>query len=147
MGNWVFEELRGAAVRREPNEAVLFKTEQTGEGEYAGNDHLVREILQNAVDARAGGEPVRVRFAIYAPEDAPAPARLAHYFQRLRTPLAGRQIDFDPDGVPNMPCRFLVCEDFGTRGLEGDTSLFQDPPPGVQSREDFFWFWRNIGRS
>ena len=34
MGKWVFEELRGAAVRRDPNEAALFKTEQTGEGEY-----------------------------------------------------------------------------------------------------------------
>ena len=65
MGKWVFEELRGAAVRREPNEAVLFKTEQTGEGEYAGNDALVREILQNAVDVRASAEPVRVRLAIH----------------------------------------------------------------------------------
>jgi hypothetical protein len=31
MGNWVFEELRGAAVRRQPNETELFKTEQTQE--------------------------------------------------------------------------------------------------------------------
>jgi hypothetical protein len=38
MNTWIFEELRGAAVRRDPNEAELFKTEQTGEGEYAGND-------------------------------------------------------------------------------------------------------------
>src|SRR5438128_12571227 len=67
MGNWVFEELRGAAVRRDPNEAVLFKTEQAGEGEYAGNDALVREILQNAVDARAGNDPVRVRLALHEP--------------------------------------------------------------------------------
>src|SRR3954451_12159274 len=108
MGSWVFEELRGAAVRRTPNEAVLFKTEQAGEGEYAGNDALVREILQNAVDARAGKEPVRVRLAIHDPEDAPPPERLAHYFERLRMPLVGRQIESDPAGVPLLPCRFLV---------------------------------------
>jgi hypothetical protein len=41
----------------------------------------------------------------------------------------------------------LVCEDFGTRGLEGDTELFHDPPEGQKSRHDFYWFWRNIGRS
>jgi hypothetical protein len=64
MSQWIFEELRGAAVRRQPNEAVLFKTAQTGEGEYAGNDALVREILQNAVDARATDEPVRVRLGL-----------------------------------------------------------------------------------
>lgn len=146
MGNWVFEELRGAAVRRDPNEAVLFKTEQTGEGEYAGNDALVREILQNAVDARSGNDPARVRLAIHNPGDAPAATRLAHYFERLQAPLTARQIEFD-SGVPSLPCRFLVCEDFGTRGLEGDTALFQDPSSTDKTRQDFFWFWRNIGRS
>ena len=90
MGQWIFEELRGAAVRRQPNEAVLFKTEQTGEGEYAGNDALVREILQNAVDARATDEPVRVRLAIHDASDAPPAARLAHFFERLRPPLSAR---------------------------------------------------------
>ena len=146
MGNWVFEELRGAAVRRGPNEAVLFKTEQTGEGEYAGNDHLVREVLQNAVDARAGAEPVKVRLAIHDYRDAPAVTCLTHYFERLRAALAARNVDFE-SGVPRLPCRFLVCEDFGTRGLEGDTSLFHDPALNDKSRQDFFWFWRNIGRS
>jgi hypothetical protein len=144
MGTWVFEELRGAAVRRSPNEAVLFKTEQTGEGEYAGNDALVREILQNAVDARAGDEPVRVRLAIHDQADAPSATQLAHYFERLQSPLTSRQIEFE-SGVPQLPCRFLVCEDFGTRGLEGNTAQFQDPPP--LPHQDFFWFWRNIGRS
>jgi hypothetical protein len=147
MGRWVFEELRGAAVRREPSEAVLFRTEQTGEGEYAGNDALVREILQNSLDAGSGDGPVRVRLAIYEPADAPPQERLAYYFERLREPLTARQFEFDPHGVPRSPCRFFVCEDFGTRGLEGDIELFQDPPPADKSRQDFYWFWRNIGRS
>ncbi len=147
MGQWIFEELRGAAVRRQPNEAVLFKTEQTGEDEYAGNDALVREILQNAVDARVAEKPVRVRLAIHDPRDAPSPERLRYYFERLRSPLAGRQVEFNGDGCPKTPCRFLVCEDFGTRGLEGDAELFHDPKEGDRSRQDFYWFWRNIGRS
>src|SRR5262245_63391491 len=127
MGIWVFEELRGAAVRRGPQDAVLFKTEQAGEGEYAGNDALVREVLQNSVDASSGRGPVRVRLAIHEADEAPPSARLAHYFERLREPLLGRQVEFNGDAHPHLPCRFLVCEDFGTRGLEGDPLRFSDP--------------------
>ena len=54
MGLWAFAELRGDEVRRDPNESELFKTEQTEEGEYASTDALVREILQNAIDAGCG---------------------------------------------------------------------------------------------
>jgi hypothetical protein len=147
MGQWAFAELRGDDVRRDPNETELFRTEQTAEGEYAGTDALVREILQNSVDAHCGDEPVRVRLAIHDAQDAPGAARLAHYFSRLRAPLTARQIEFNGRGVPQVPCRFLVVEDFGTRGLEGDTLLFRDPPPGDKSRQYFYWFWRNIGRS
>jgi hypothetical protein len=147
MGQWVFSELRGDDVRRGANDEVLFKTEQTAEGEYAGTDALVREVLQNSVDARSGSGPVRVRMALHEADDAPSGSRLAHYFGRLQSPLAGRQFGFDNQGIPQIPCRFLVVEDFGTRGLEGNTTLFRDPPPGDQTRQYFYWFWRNIGRS
>lgn len=145
MGKWVFDELRATAVRRQPNETELFKTEQTGEGEYAGNDALVREVLQNSIDAAAGAAPVRVRLAIHEASEAPVPARLAHYFRRLREPLQKRQVNYKSHDYPLIPCRYLVCEDFSTRGLEGNTLLFHDPPPGQM--EFFYWFWRNIGRS
>ena len=147
MGKWVFEALGGAAVRREPKEAELFKTEQTREGEYSGNDALVREVLQNAIDAGSGREVVRVRLAIHEPGDAPVPARLRYYFERLRAPLSVKRVPYNGIGYPSVPCRFLVCEDFGTRGLEGDVTLFRDPPQGNTAKEYFYWFWRNIGRS
>ena len=65
MSRWVFEELRGAAVRRDPKEAELFKTEQAEEDEYAGTDALVREVIQNSLDADDGDGQVRVRIAIH----------------------------------------------------------------------------------
>jgi hypothetical protein len=148
MGHWIFEELRGGP-RRTPQEAELFKDDQSDEGEYAGNDHLVREVLQNSLDARSESAdgPVQVSLALHDASDAPAQERLTHFFARLKAPLAGREIEFHRTGAPWLPCRFLVCEDFGTRGLEGDATLFSDPEEGDRTRQDFYWFWRNIGRS
>lgn len=147
MTQWVFEKLAGAAVRRDPNETQLFKTEQAEEGEYAGTDALVREILQNSMDASTCHGPVRIRLALHTSEDLPSRERLAHYFGRLEAPLKQREIRFNEHGVPLLDDGFLVCEDFGTRGLGGDPLLSKDPPIGSKDRQDFFWFWRNIGRS
>ncbi|MBS0266909.1 MAG: hypothetical protein JSS02_33590 [Planctomycetes bacterium] len=147
MSVWVFEKLAGAAVRRDPNETQLFKTEQTDEGEYAGTDALVREILQNSLDARVGTGPVRIHLSLHGPQELPERGRLAQYFQRLAAPLRHREIRFDSQGVPVRQEGFLVCEDFGTRGLVGNELLAKDPPPGSRDQQDFFWFWRNIGRS
>ncbi|MCH7988364.1 MAG: hypothetical protein IID46_04340 [Planctomycetes bacterium] len=147
MTMWVFEKLVGAAVRRDPNETQLFKTEQAEEGEYAGTDALVREILQNSMDASTGDGPVRLRLALHSSDELPDKVRLGHYFGRLKSPLVHREVEFDADGVPKLNDGFLVCEDFGTRGLGGDPLLKGDPVSGSSEHQDFFWFWRNIGRS
>ncbi|TWU23242.1 hypothetical protein Pla52o_27780 [Novipirellula galeiformis] len=146
MSQWVFAELSGAAVRRDPQETELFKTEDAGEGEYAGTDALVREVIQNSMDAGTGDGPVRVRFALHPHGTSPGNKRLAEYFARLQPGLTYRDVEFNGDGVPALPNGFLVCEDFGTRGLGGDPYRATDPPNGTKG-EDFFWFWRNIGRS
>ncbi len=146
MTTWIFSFVSAASVRRDPNETELFKTEQAGEGEYAGTDALVREVIQNSLDAGHREEPVRVRFALHSNSELPAKERLADYFSRLEPALEFREIGFS-DGVPELPNGFLVCEDFGTSGLAGDPNLITDPPKGVKERQDFFWFWRNIGRS
>jgi len=94
MTKWVFAKLDPAAVRRDPNETQSFKSEQAGEGEYAGTDALVREILQNSIDAGTGNGPVRVRLALHSSSDMPERERLAGYFSRLKAPLLHRDIDF-----------------------------------------------------
>lgn len=148
MGRWVFEQLRGGP-RRTPQEAELFKDKDAEEGEYPGNDYLVREVIQNSLDAKSKTSmgSVRVRFSLHDADEAPSRRRLAHYFSRLRAPLEAFDVELDSQGVPEMAPRFLVCEDFGTRGLEGSELRFTDPDAGDDSIQDFFWFWRNIGRS
>lgn len=147
MGKWLFAPQSGAEIRSENKDELLFRTEHSGEDEYAGTDSLAREILQNALDAGADQAPVRIRFALHEPSDAPPPERLAHYFSRLQTPLLKRQIHCDANGVPQCPCRFLVVEDFGTRGLEGNPRQHREPQGQESGSESFYWFWRNTGIS
>jgi hypothetical protein len=147
MADWVFSRIAAASIRRDPNETELFKTEQVGDGEYAGTDALVREVIQNSLDAGNRSDPVRVRFALHEAAELPPRNRLSQYFRRLGPALASRDIELEADGVPALPNGFLVCEDFGTNGLDGDPTLIKDPPKDWPKREDFYWFWRNIGRS
>ncbi len=147
MSQWIFAELSGAAVRRDPQETELFKTEDAGENEYAGTDALVREVIQNSMDAGTGDGPVRLRFGLHPHHKLPSKDVLPTYFSRLEPALRHRDVGFSAGGVPQLDFGFLVCEDFGTCGLGGDVALAKDPPPGHPRREDFFWFWRNIGRS
>lgn len=69
MTQWVFAKFDSAVVRRDPNETQQFKAEQAGDDEYAGTDALVREILQNSIDAATGSGPVRVRLALHQNAD------------------------------------------------------------------------------
>jgi len=146
MGCWLFSQRHGEPLRG-PVEAEIFKGDQTEKEEYAFTDSLIRETIQNALDARVSHGAVRVRLAIYEAHDAPSKDRLAYYFSRLSSPIKLLGVKIDDLGLPDVPCRFVVVEDFGTRGLQGDTELLDDPPPNGNNRQDFFWFWRNIGRS
>ncbi len=50
-----------------------------------------------------------------------------------------------PREAEAMP--YLVIEDFGTRGLTGDPHVDPELEPASDIKNDFFYFWRNVGRS
>ncbi|MDR3183704.1 MAG: hypothetical protein LBT89_12450, partial [Planctomycetaceae bacterium] len=144
MPQWFFPEQRKSDVRRDPIESEYFKHDQENEADYDGVDNLVREVLQNSLDAAVDtNSPIRVRFAIYDHSKMPNKERLQVYFDRLKAPMQVCDSSFD---FENATEGFLVCEDFGTRGLEGDVGLSSDPKTS-EPRQDFFWFWRNVARS
>lgn len=114
-------------------------------------DALVRESIQNSLDARAprSRAPVRVRFRFAAGRHALHPDAHREYFDGLEPHLHATAKNIHtvlPRRDEAVP--YLVIEDFGTRGLTGDPHI--DPEleiDGDDRRNDFFYFWRNVGRS
>jgi hypothetical protein len=109
-------------------------------------DALAREDIQNRLDARARNEPrVEVRYRLCGPVD---PRDREQWFRGLAPHLTSTETREELGTSPSLsrPLQWLVIEDYNTTGLEGDPDCFQDPAPGSQ-RNDFFWFIRNVGRS
>ena len=114
-------------------------------------DALVRESIQNSLDARVprSRSPVRVRFRFAAGAHALHADAIRQYFDGLEPHLQAAAKTMHtvlPRQDEAMP--FLVIEDFGTRGLTGEPHI--DPelePSGEEKKNDFFYFWRNVGRS
>jgi len=135
--SWRFNPMSPGDLNVDPIEHEFFATETLG----GITDALVREAIQNSLDA-AAEENVRVRFCLGRAE-APTRARYldglwphaeaAHQWSAV---LPGR----------GDPLRFLAVEDEGTRGLQGDPSQYEDDA-GSGARNDFYYFWRNVGRS
>jgi hypothetical protein len=114
-------------------------------------DALVRESIQNSLDARLprSRSPVSVRFRFASGAQALPAEGVREYFEGLEGHLraAAKSIHTvlprDDEAVP-----YLLIEDSGTRGLTGDPRA--DPEldhPGEERKNDFYYFWRNVGRS
>ena len=127
------------------------------------NVRLVREVIQNALDAaldkglgqpRGFSGPVRVRFSLAGIASPLPEAQAQAYFIGLEPHLADipdlgddvgsrvREGSLATNGVP-----FMVIEDDRTSGLNGDWEQFDDTPEQPAKGNDFYWFFRNVGRS
>lgn len=113
-------------------------------------DALVRESIQNSLDARIprSRSPVRVRFRFATGVHAVDPAAVHQYFEGLEPHLhavAKTVYSVLPRAGETIP--YLLIEDFGTRGLTGDPHVDPELNAEHDERNDFFYFWRNVGRS
>ncbi|MBX3374710.1 MAG: hypothetical protein KF817_12835 [Phycisphaeraceae bacterium] len=148
---WTFPTLSKAQVRREAFEAEFFVSDAESQTDTLSRlDALVREVVQNSMDACDGRRsgPVRIRFSRRA---APAgPKGVDAIFDGLRPHLGVQPIGdarYLTDAM-GQACECLVIEDFGTTGLGGDTDRVDDPAPDFSGpRQGFYWFFRNVGRS
>lgn len=111
-------------------------------------DALIRESIQNSLDARRGSSRVRVHMRLLAGADAIPRERLAPYFDGLDVHLNSVAPEMTGSWpAPSEPVSVLILEDYGTRGLSGDPSVDPEIEIEAEEKNDFFFFWRNVGRS
>ena len=147
---WRFRKMSPAEVNQGTVVREFFEDEPI-------NTRLVREAIQNSLDAAlgktrgaAGAGPVRVRFALGGINNPLPMAKAARYCDGIAPHLA--EIDELDDGLrerarsgnpaaSGMP--YIVVEDAGTQGLGGDWTEYDTTDPD----NHFYWFFRNIGLS
>ena len=153
---WRFGRMTPAEINQDPVQGEFFSREADLPG------RMVREAIQNSLDARLGGDPVRVRFVFSGAGGALPICRAARYLDGLEEHVAAvaeaeaAAMGRSGAGVPNetsaaddarmcfgKPMSYLVVEDFGTRGLTGDTRANSESEQG----NDFWGFFRSVGIS
>jgi hypothetical protein len=129
--------MKRAEMNQDPVQGEFFTPEGLA-------DSLVREIVQNSLDASCGRSAVKIRFAFSNKPLAASDAK--RYLAGLEAHLAAAT---GQTSVLDEPMRHIVIEDFGTRGLRGDPRQADDEglAGAAAEKNDFFYFWRNIGRS
>ncbi len=102
---------------------------------------LVREAIQNSLDATLDGQVTKVMFTLGQASAADA----RPYFDTLRPHLEAITSSL-AEGLPaaNDTVRFLAIEDYNTRGLEGNPTLHKATNPDG-SPNHFFRFWHAVG--
>ena len=137
MSEWFFRTMSRGEHNVDPIQSEFFSTEAID----GLTEALVRESIQNSLDATPSGTTARIRFWH---------SGLDHALTVGSPYLSGLESHLHAEGngltsVPNLEngTPFLLIEDFGTHGLLGDPG--QDNDTGVKN--DFYYFWRNVGRS
>lgn len=135
---WKFLEMRKGEMNVDPYADEFFNTQALDNRA----DALVREAVQNSLDAKCRSTPGPVHVAI----------GLTSIDNKLTSEISGGlspHLAACPVTEPRaaLPDKLpvLLVEDFNTTGLTGDPAAFDDPPPG--SKNNFYYFWRNIGRA
>jgi hypothetical protein len=138
--SWRFNRMHPSVKAREPIQGEFFATDAISNPGEA----LVREGIQNTLDARRNGEKVMVRIRVSGTGAAVARNSVDPFLNglddHLKAPENGlREIPNDGD-----KCPVLVFEDFGTTGLLGDPVEWK---PASGSHNHFYYFFRAEGRS
>jgi hypothetical protein len=141
---WRFRVMQPGEMNVDPIEGEFFTTEAL----KSVTDALVREAIQNSLDAAAGTDPVTVRFSHHASPLASSGSDdvRKHYTEGLSAHLQSRHSGLPETPPPSEPFNFITIEDYGTRGLQGDVLQYDDLDEDLK-KNDFFYFWRNIGRT
>lgn len=147
MAKWFFTELGPNDKHRNPMQGEFFRNDDPGSEARM----LVREGIQNSLDAKAEDEtgPVTVRIHASGTRGAASWPDIGWLFDEAWThyeaPRNGLVHRHLPERTRAMKCPFLVFEDFGTTGLIGDIEETSEPDEGDDN--PFYYFMRAEGES
>jgi hypothetical protein len=130
---------------RDPIQGEFFSTEAIKNPA----DALVREAIQNALDATlkdADGlkKVLNVRFFLAVGKHSMPSQQALAWFDGAWDHFHASGNGLREPPTKNEPCPWLVFEDFGTCGLQGDV-MHSEPIDGAQNH--FFYFFRAEGKS
>ena len=138
---WQFRVMGRGEMNQDPVQDDYFNTAALD----SYSDALVREAIQNSLDAKVkdSDDPVRVRITFPDDSSLPRAEDAERYLDSLWSHIEATDvINETPETNGKVP--FLLFEDFGTRGLVGEPERYEDPDEGELA--DFYYFWRNVGR-
>lgn len=140
MAKWCFDVYRPQDKRRDPIQGEFFSSETISDPGRA----LVREGIQNSLDAATGADPVLVRIFLSGKENAKKSKDVAEFMSD-----GWNHFRVSENGLREVPddselCEFLVFEDFNTKGLTGNVS---EVPRGKNHKNAFAHFFRADGIS
>ena len=142
--DWFFASHEPGLPIYNPLAGEHFNQGAVGDADWEPGQSLVRECIQNSLDAHVEGEQVTVFFCVIRPGSLTT-QMASSWFSSLWPHL--RSSDCKISNLPPAPYadQFIVVEDFGTRGLEGDVS--QGGLADAGKSNDFFSFFRAEGLS
>ena len=130
-GRWQFRPSHPSNVRQE-----ITQRDQFNNDDVSLPEALVREVIQNSLDARIGNGPVKVSFNIKVLNGNEV-EQLALNLKSLEPHLTECGLKLPNDTEDST--RVLCIEDFNTSGLTGSYEKLDD--------ENFDQFWRSMGGS
>lgn len=137
---WHFNQPNRGDKNREPILGEFFSTDAITNAAEA----LVREGIQNALDAGIENKTIRVRIYISGDEGALQGSESRKYFEGAWPHIQARDNGLASAPTPGSPCSFLVFEDFETTGLDGDPEQWHDL---IDVKNPFYYFFRAEGQS
>ncbi len=143
MWQWYFKPKMPGDTIREPIHGEFFAAEAISDPGRA----LVREAIQNSLDACADGKKVLVRICLSGPDSQARRSDISPYFVGAWEHLQVADNGLRPEDIPSATdrCPFLVFEDFGTTGLQGDPA--EAFKPKTERKNNFYHFFRAEGQS
>lgn len=132
---WYFDRLEPRELERDPREPEFFRDTDLPET-------IVREFIQNSLDAQFSSEIIKVRFTFGDISGREVEGYLKGLYPHFEACMSKRE-HFRYLEHLVYPLRFLTIEDFGTTGLDGDIGDGERRPEG----SNFYDFWYREGIS